>query len=210
MKKVGVVAIPSLILVLLVLSGCSSTPEQTTASTPKPEPKKEAVLYTGKPCFTRMVDQARRWSLDAMPIHFESVLNSESEGHDGKATVWQGTFMSPSRRTARVYTCSGSILPDAPPAGIDAHPEMAASASVPMFDPSFLGVDSDAAFTTAQEKGGAKLMEKDPKQPVIYALDWDPQKRQLVWVVVYGTDPKDSKGVGVIDASSGKFLRASR
>ena len=206
-----VVVVLVCILVLIVLSGCSSTPQQqTTSATPQPVEKKEAVLYTGKPCFTRMVDQARRWSLDAMPVHVESELNSESLGHDGKATVWQATFVSPSRATARVYSCSGSLLADAPPQGISARPEMAASTAVPMFDPSFLGTDSDAAFAVAQEKGGAKLLEKDPKQPVIYALNWDPQKKQLVWIVVYGTDPKDSKGMGVIDASTGKFLRASK
>jgi len=206
----SIIVVLSLILILLFLSGCSSTPPQQTSSANQPVEKKEAVLYTGKPCFTRMVDQARRWSLDAMPVHVESELNSESIGHDGKATVWQATFVSPSRGTARVYSCSGSILADEPPAGISARPEMTASTAVPMFDPSFLGIDSDAAYAMAQEKGGAKLMEKDPKQPVIYALNWDPQKKQLVWIVVYGTDPKDSKGVGVIDASTGKFLRASK
>ena len=208
MNKIAVVVLS---FVLLVLSGCSSTPETSTSTpTTKPVEKKEAVLYTGKPCFTRMVDQARRWSADAMPIHYESVLNSESQGHDGKATVWQGTFMSPSRRSARVFTCSGSILADAPPEGVTGRPEMPASASVPMFDPSFLGSDSDNAYTLAQEKGGSKLMEKDPKQPVIYALSWDASKKQLIWIVVYGTDLKDSKGVGVVDASTGKFLRASK
>ena len=79
-----------------------------------------------------------------------------------------------------------------------------------MFDPSFLGVDSDAAFTVAQDKGGAKLLEKDPKQSVVYVLDWDGKNRQLLWGVIYGTDTKNSKGIGVIDASTGKFLGAHK
>jgi len=43
-----------------------------------------------------------------------------------------------------------------------------------------------------------------------FSLDWDAKNKQLVWVVLYGTSKADSKGFGVIDASTGKFLRAGK
>lgn len=211
MRKVSSVVL--VLCPLIVIAGCSSNPEpakNATQATTAPVEKKEAVLYTGKPCFMRMVDQARRWTIDAMPIHLESKLNAESVGHDGKATIWTATFVSPSKGSSRIFTCSGSVLPQEAAMGVSGSPEMTASTAVPMFDPSLLGVDTDDAFKVAQEKGGAKLIEKDSKQPIIYALDWDGKNKQLVWSVVYGSDAKNSKGVGVIDARTGKFLRASK
>jgi len=78
-----------------------------------------------------------------------------------------------------------------------------------MFPMFYLHTDSDEAFRLAQEKGGAKLLEKDPQQPVMYLLDWDAKNKQLLWVVVYGTSAKDAKGKVVVDAGTGKFLRAA-
>jgi hypothetical protein len=77
-----------------------------------------------------------------------------------------------------------------------------------MFQSLLLIVDSDKAFATAQENGGAGILKKNPEQPVLYALDWDAKNRELVWSVMYGTSHSDSKGIGLVDATSGKFLRA--
>jgi len=197
----------------IVLVGCGPSTTQSTntqASAPAPAPKKEPVLYTGKSCLSQMAGMAARWAPDALPYHLESVLNAESDGHDGKATVWQGMFAASSRRTYRVFTCSGSRLPDSPPLGVTSTPETPYSAEVPrlMFQPFQLGTDSDAAYAMAQEKGGAKLLEKNPKQPVMYFLDWDAKNKELHWVVLYGESLKQAKGQGVIDATSGRFLRA--
>ena len=77
-----------------------------------------------------------------------------------------------------------------------------------MFQSFQLNADSDQAFTLSQEKGGSKLLEKDPKQPILYLLDWDVKNKQLLWVVIYGDSTSGAKGRGVIDATAGKFLRA--
>ncbi len=195
------------------LVGCGPSGTQssnTPPSTATPAPKKESVLYTGKSCLSQMAGMAARWSPDALPYHMESTLNAESDGHDGKSTVWQGMFASPSRRTYRVFTCSGSRLPDSPPLGVTSTPEEPYSSEVQrlMFQSFQVTADSDEAFTLSQEKGGSKLLEKNPKQPVLYLLDWDAKNKQLLWVVVYGDSTKDAKGRGVIDATTGKFLRA--
>lgn len=192
-------------------SPSSSTSANQTESAPAPA-KKEPVLYTGKACFSQMTGMAARWAPDAVPFHMESALNDESNGHDGKSTIWRGMFASPSRRTYKVFTCSGSRLRDEAPIGVTSGAEIAYGPTVPalMFQAFLLDTDSDQAYALAQEKGGAKLLEKDPKQPVLYTLDWNPKEKVLLWVVIYGSSSKDSKGIGVIDASTGKFLRAAR
>jgi len=211
MKTIRIIATLGLAALVILLVACNSeTPVKPASEASTPVVKKEAAPYTGKSCMSQMAGLAGRWQSDALPYHMESVLNSESNGHDGKATVWKAMFASQRSRTYRVYTCSGSILPDAPPRGVTATPEAAFSPNVPqlMFQSFLLHTDSDEAFKMGQEKGGAKLLEKDPNLPVVYLLDWDYKNRQLLWVVVYGTSMQDSKGAGVIDAGTGKFLRA--
>jgi len=215
MKRIFVIGIVGIFAGLIIVAGCGpSTPSATStvtqSQTPAPEVKKEPVLYTGKSCLSQMAGLAARWSADALPYHMESEINAESDGHDGKATVWTAMFAAPSRRTYRVFTCSGSRLPQAPPLGASpSTPETAVSPDVAkmLFQQFQLNSDSDQAYTLAQEKGGAKLMEKDAKLPVAYFLDWDLKNKQLIWVVVYGESGK-TKGKGVVDATSGKFLRA--
>jgi hypothetical protein len=197
-------------VMMAVACGPSTTTSTTSQPVSTPAPKKEAVLYTGKSCLSQMAGMAGRWQQDALPFHMESSLNAESNGHDGKSTVWHGLFASASRRTYKAFACSGSLLAEEPPKGVTSASETPYAPNVPqlMFQPFLLHTDSDEAFNMSQEKGGAKLMEKDPQQPVIYLLDWDGKNKQLLWVVVYGTSSKDSKGAGVIDAGTGKFLRA--
>lgn len=196
---------------LLSFVACSSTPSGSAGdqqAVPKVA-KKDPIPYTGKPCFTRMVDQAERWSPDALPFHLESKLNSESNGQGGKSTVWTGMFASLSRGKYKTFTCSGSVLLDEPAMGVSSGTEWAYSAEVPalLFHPAYLIADSDKAYEAAQEKGGAALMEKNPQQPVVYTLDWDASRRQLTWVVIYGESTKSAKGIGLVDAASGKYLR---
>src|SRR5947209_19615565 len=54
------------------------------------------------------------------------------------------------------------------------------------FDLNFLKVDTDKAFEVAQEHGGKKVLEKDPKTNVGYLLDFDGMSSQLRWHVIYG------------------------
>lgn len=199
----------------LLMIACSSSNTATSSSqtqAPAPEVKKEPILNTGKACFSQMASMAARWAPDAVPFHMESALNDESNGQGGKSTIWRGMFASPSRRTYKVFTCSGSRLRDEAPIGVTSSAEVAYGPTVPalMFQSFYLTTDSDQAYALAQEKGGAKLLEKNPQQPVLYTLDWNPKDKALLWVVIYGTSSKDSKGIGVIDASTGKFLRAAR
>ncbi len=211
-----IVAVLSIFLISLFVA-CSSTKTSSPTSSTPPKAaeaglKREPVLYTAKSCMSQMAGLAMRWQRDAVPFHMESGLNAESQGHEGKATIWRAMFASPSSGTYRTFTCSGSRLRDEAPIGVTATAETPYGGDVPrlMFQPLNLITDSDQAFALAQEKGGAKLLEKDPNQPVVYALDWDSRERQLLWLVIYGTSRKDNKGMGVINATTGKFLHAAK
>src|SRR5713101_908050 len=91
----------SAISLAILTAGCSSTedkPKEAT-STSTAQPQKEPVLYTGREAFNRMMGLALKWSPDAQPARLESVLTAETNGQDGKATLWRGFFASPSRRS---------------------------------------------------------------------------------------------------------------
>ena len=199
----------------LVVTSCgSSNPNTVSAEKPKVQPATEVKppsLYTAKACFSRMVDSAQRWQFDAMPVQLESELNEESMGHDGKATVWRARFASPSRQKLRTFTCSGSRLPGAAPFGVTGSVESAypPHAIVAVFQSAYLQIDSDKAFSIAQSHGGANLMKDDPKKPVYYFAALDPKTSGVHWLVSYGKSIDDTDGIGVIDASTGKYLRAT-
>ena len=199
----------------LLTVGCSSTenkpstPAQPAAAAP-PQ-KKEPVLYTGQEAFALMMNLALKWAPDAEPARVESVLTPETTGQDGKATIWRGYFVSPSRRATKTIVCSGSRQPDAPPFGVS--PEgaegayNAASASL-VYSHYLLKTDTDKAFEMAQQHGGEALVKKDAKQPITYVLLKDPKQNVPVWYVIYGASEKDRKGIGVINATTGAFVRA--
>jgi hypothetical protein len=215
MKVTRLLGVAAIVLSGLIIVACSSTPTSTSttpSATPAPAAKKEPVPYTGKNCLSQMANAAARWQPDALPVHMESTLNDESNGHDGKSTVWRAMFASASRATNRTFTCSGSRLKDQAPIGVTVSAEGGSPPDIArsMFQPMLLIVDSDKAYATAQENGGANILKKDPQQPIIYSLDWDARGKELVWVVRFGTSQSDSKGVGVIDATTGKFLRAGK
>ncbi|HVO62481.1 MAG TPA: hypothetical protein VMT53_16215 [Terriglobales bacterium] len=204
--------------ILLLTAGCNSTTSNpSTTQTPKlvntsTSEKKEPVLYTAKPCFTRMSDMAQRWSADALPFHVESSITTEANGQAGTSTVWRALFASPSRGTFKTFTCSGSRLPDQPPLGITSTVESGSSPLVASleFHPSYLQMDSDKAFAVAQQHGGASLTKKDPQQPVLYILERDAKRKALFWYVVYGKSQSESKGIGVINATTGGFVRGGK
>ncbi len=208
----------TLISVAMLTVACSSSENkpasETPASTPPAAPaKKEPSLYTGQQAFNQMTGLALKWSSDAQPARIESVLNSETNGQDGKSTVWRGYFVSPARRATETIVCSGSRLPDAPPYGASVEGAPGAyNADAANF--AFLGLllktDTDQAYTIAQQHGGDAIVKKDPKQPITYVLLKDRKLNVPVWYVVYGSSEKDRKGIGVINATTGAFVSAGK
>ena len=199
------------VFLLIILIGCSAAPNQPTSTETKPAPK-QPTLYTAKDCFSSMVNLAQRWDPGAMPFHMESETNAETTGQDGKATVWRGFFASRTRGTMKTVVCSGSYLPNAPARGFTDTTEAPYAANVPglMFDPSLFLADSDKAFAATLDHGGSDLIKKNAKQPIIYSLDWDSRRKELVWLVIYGTSGADRQGLGVVSARTGTFLSAAK
>ena len=200
----------AVLILVAVLISCS-TPNQPTNTETKPAPK-QPTLYTAKDCFSSMVNLAQRWDPGAMPFHMESETNAEATGQDGKATVWRGFFASRTRGTMKTVVCSGSYLPNAPARGFTDTTEAPYAANVPglMFDPSLFLADSDKAFAATLDHGGSDLIKKNAKQPIIYSLDWDSRRKELVWLVIYGTSGADRQGLGVVSARTGTFLSAAK
>jgi len=207
-------AVLSAVFLLTILIGCSTTPSQPAGTQPAASQAapKQPTLYTAKGCFSSMVNLAQRWDPGAQPFHMESETNAEATGQDGKATVWRGFFASRTRRTMKTIVCSGSYLPSAPARGFTDTTESPYAANVPglLFDPSYLLIDSDKAFAATLDHGGSDLIKKDPKQPIIYSLDWDAKRKELVWLVIYGKSGADRQGLGVVSARTGAFLSAAK
>lgn len=203
------------ILLLMILVECGPTPPAATppTATPASQPEqKEPTLYTAKQCFSSMVNLAQRWQPDALPFHMESELTTETTGQGGKSTIWRAIFASRSRGTMKSFVCSGSRLSSAPARGYTSSAETAYPPNVPglIFDPSYLQNDSDKTFATTLEHGGAALIKQDQNQPVVYLLDWDSRQKALLWTVIYGKTEADRKGICVVNAATGAFVRAGK
>lgn len=201
------------VISLALLAGCSSQPSKTAEEKPaKPAPK-QAELSTGRLAFQQLYIAAHGWAPDARPYQIVSQLTKESDGHEGKAGVWRAGFASASRRAIKPYVWSGLEADDAPSPGISPGVEDSynpANTSTQAFDIGFLKIDSDKAFEVAQKHGGAKLLQKDPKQPVMYVCDWNPRENELTWHVIYGTGTDNAKLRVAVNATSGEFLRVEK
>lgn len=198
------------LLFVFTLIGCSSgqktQPEQPAAE--KQEPK-QVTLETGRVAFQKMYIFARQWVVDAKPYQLESVVNQESNGQGGKATVWRSGFASASRRGLKGFLWSGSVLPDAPSSGVSSGVEDSynpSNSSTQVFDIAYLKVDSDKAYDVALKHGGEKLVKKDKNEAVTYRLDWDGRKNILTWHVIFGPDPHNADLRVAVNASTGDFM----
>src|SRR5271168_3872339 len=198
------------LLVILALTGCNSNTAK--APEPKPEPKPPELL-TGRAAFYKTYIAARNYAADAKPFRIESTPSSESNGQDGKSTIWRISYASATQRGVKPFFWSGSNAPDAPSRGVSPGNEDVynpSNASTQIFDPAFLKVDTDQAFTEAQKHGGDKILEQDSTTPVLYICDWNHNTNELIWHVIYGTSRETAKLTVAIDASSGGFIRVEK
>ncbi len=204
--------IAAIVLNVGILSGCSNQPPANRAAEQHSSvaQTKEPVLYTARECLRQVEGQAHLWAADAKPIHLESTLTSESSGRDGKAAVWQFMYISAHRNAMRSFACSGSREPSAPAFGVSTGLDMPLPRDGSPFESFLLKTDSDKAFEVAQGHGGEALFKKDSAQPVTYLLEMARGQTVPYWYVIYGKDLKNQKGIGIINATTGAFVRASR
>jgi len=199
------------VLALLLMAGCTSEAPKP-AETQKPQPKAPD-FETGRVAFQKTYIAARGWARDAQPFRLESQIAADSKGKDGKSDIWRASFASPTQRSVKPYTWSGTDASDAPARGVSPGPEdtySASNSSTQIFDIAFLKVDSDKALEVAQGHGGDKILEKDPDTPVLYALDWSRATNQLIWHVIYGSSRDDAKLRVAVNATTGEFIRVEK
>jgi uncharacterized protein YceK len=201
-------------IALLLLAGCSSSnPAQNQSesqSAAKPATK-QPQYETGRVAFQKMYLSARGWAADATPFRLQSQFAPNVPA--GKAGLWRASFASPAKRMMKMFVWSGLVGPDAPEPGITFSAEdtwTPTNASTQPFNVEFIKSDSDAVYQIAQQHGGDILTKKDPQQPVIFDLDWDASKNQLVWHVIYGSSQNEAKLRVAVNATTGEFLRVEK
>ena len=200
----------ALLAILVLLAGCDSN----TAKPPqaKPEPKAPELL-TGRAAFQKVFIAARNYAADVKPFRIESTPSPDGNGLDGKSAIWRASFASVLQHGVKPFFWSGSNAPDAPSRGVSPGNEDTYNpnnASTLTFDPAFLKVDSDQAFTESQKHGGDKILEKDPTTPVIYVCDWNHNTNELTWHVIYGGSRETAKLTVAVNASTGAFMRVEK
>lgn len=197
---------------LAMLAGCSSDQKPAaTSSSSAAKPAAEAPEYiTGRAAFQKLFISARSFAADIKPFRLQSGYVADAPTAEGKAGIWRSYFASPSKREAKSYTWSGVSGENMPDRGVSHGTEDTwnpSNSSSQVWELPYLKVDSDKAYEVAQKHGGDKLTKKDPKQPVMFILDWDGHEQKLLWHVIYGTSANDAKLRIAVDASSGEFVR---
>lgn len=203
-------AFTAALVTVIVLTGCNSTPAKPAEA--KPEVKQPELL-TGRSAFYKTFIAARNYAADVKPFRVESTPSPESNGQDGKSAIWRIGYASATQHGVKPYFWSGSNAADAPARGVSPGNEDVynpTNASTVVFDPAYLKIDSDQAFTEAQKHGGSKLLEKDPSTPVLYICDWNHNTNELTWHVVYGTTRDTAKLTVAVNASTGEFIRVEK
>lgn len=194
----------------LLLGACSSgqKPAEQQQETKKVEPPQ---YETGRTVFQKLYVAGRSFAPDIKPYRLESVYTPDAPVTEGKAGIWHAQFASPSKRAIKAYTWSGLSGPDMPDRGISHGTEDSynpANSATRVWEVMALKIDSDKAFEVAQKHGGEKLTKKDPKQPVIFDLEWNAAgANQLVWHVIYGDNRSNAKLRIMVDATTGAFLQ---
>ncbi len=206
------------VFVSALLAGCQAgTKSKGGQQNPNAEQKgqKASEFLTARTAFQKLFPSARLWAADARPFRVasEPVKQDKDKGKGGKSAVWRASFASVARSNIKLYTWSGVQAEDAPERGVSAGTEDSynpRNTATQPFDIAFWKIDSDKAFTTAQEHGGEKLLKVTPDLPIVYLLDWNPAGSQLVWHVMYGGTGMDAKLRVAVDASTGNFLRVEK
>jgi hypothetical protein len=197
-------------LVLLALAGCESNAPKPPQAKPEPKPPE---LITGRAAFQKTFIAARNYAADVKPFRLESTPSPDGNGRDGKSAIWRASFASVLQHGVKPFFWSGSNAPDAPSRGVSPGNEDAynpSNASTQTFDPAFLKIDSDQAFTEAQKHGGDKILEKDAATPVIYICDWNHNTNELTWHVIYGGSRETARLTVAVNASTGGFIRVEK
>ena len=168
--------------------GSSETAAKVESEARK-EPAKAPEVVTAQRAFYEMYKPARAWATDLLTLSVTSGEVPDIKNEDGKAGLWTVTFVSPSRKEARIFTYavvdSGADIRK----GVNVSNALPWGGSTPTskaFSNSEFAVDSDAAYKAAFEKA-AGWLKTHPNQKATFRLGDASRFPAPVWYVMWGT-----------------------
>lgn len=188
------------------LVSCSEPPKTQQAK----EPEKPAEPVTARYAFHQIYIVARTWAPDAQGLRVTNLRVGTTPVPPGKSLAWEVTLMSPSRKTARVYTYSEvaeGTLQKGTFGGVEQR--YAPRAQEQPWNIQAFKIDSDAAYETALKKS-ADYVKKHPDMPVTFLLEQTPRHPYLTWRVIWGTSVSASSHSIYVNASTGDYMETSR
>ncbi len=197
---------PLLGALLMVLAGCSGTPN--TAEKKQAEKPPEPV--TGQSALYRMYQVARSWAPDIQVLRLASRhLDDVPTPPPGKASAWDATFTSANRGQARSYTFS--VVEQLPMLHKGVFAGMPEGYSGPHgvtapFTIMAVKTDSDAAYQTALKEGGADYDKKHPGTTISVLLEKTDKFPDPAWRIIWGESAGTSNFSVFVDASTGAYL----
>jgi hypothetical protein len=192
---------------LLLLIGCSQTPQPASES--KPEAKKPPEPISAQSAFYKIFVQARSWASDAKPLRVGDIDVEEVKSQGGKTAAWEAVFVSESRAKSRRYTYS---VIDLPPRnlreGVVAGPEdtWTGTGQVQPFVIQAFKTDSTQAYDVAIKRG-ADYAKKNPDMRIKFLLEWTKRFPNPAWRVYWGESISKSSYSIFVDAVTGEYLQ---
>jgi hypothetical protein len=176
---------------MLLFTGCSSdtktaaTDEKSAADT-KAAP---AGPVAAKTAYWEMYTEARKWATDLMPLSVEAKEIPGVVNEDGKAAMWNATFVSATQKEARVFTYAIVAHPPDIYKGVTIGKPMPwnGARDVMPFSMSQVQVDSDAAYKDATG-AAADFLKKNPLKNPSIALKQLARYQLPTWIVFWGND----------------------
>jgi hypothetical protein len=191
---------------LLLLTGCSDTPEPAAERRRLPEP------VSAESAFYKMLISARSWAADAQPLRVAQIDVDEVKADGGKAAAWEAVFVSSSQRSSCRYTYSVIHRPARNlRGGVNAEPPEGWSGgggSEPFLAQAFR-TDSPAAYAVAM-KQGRDYARKNRDKPVKFLLEKTARFPDPAWRVFWGESVSTSAYSIFVDAVTGQYLSTGR
>jgi hypothetical protein len=151
---------------------------------------------------------ARAWAPDCQPLRIRSTNLENPKSADGKAGVWEVTYVSQARGRARRYIWSAIDSGDSLRKGVFGEREEPWSGpgglEQPFVTPA-IKIDTPEALKTAIEKSSDYLKQPGKKPPITFVLESTPRFPDPVWRVLWGTTASAAEWTVFVDASTGQF-----
>jgi len=193
----------SIILLALILEGCSSP----TETAKKAEPPKEPELLTGRQGIQSTFPTARGWAADATLFQARNLNLAGYPSKEGKAVAWEVTYVSPSNGTMRSFNWSAVELGSVHE-GVYGGPQQSwrqgREAPIEM---SYLGIDTPELFKIAMDEAKDYLKKPGDKPAMTFQIETSERFQGApIWTVMWGNSVGIAQYAVYLDAKTGKLL----